>query len=47
MNSIDNLLELANKAFNSADYKKSLEYFDQLIFYYGDSVELYNNRGIS
>ncbi|WP_020006056.1 tetratricopeptide repeat protein [Brachyspira innocens] len=47
MSNLDDLLQLANDAFNGGDYKNSIEYFDKLIFYYGDIVELYNNRGLA
>ena len=46
MDNLEYLLKLADEAFNKQDYNKAIEYFDKLIFYYGDIIELYNNRGL-
>ena len=44
-NSIEELLNKAKEAFENREYEKSIEYIDKVIFYNGDSYDLYHNRG--
>ena len=39
---VDDLLKLADEAFDNEDYEKAIEYCDKLIFYNGDNEEVYN-----
>ena len=46
-NSIEELLNKAKESFENKDYDKAIEYIDKVIFYNGDSYDLYHNRGLA